>query len=52
MAKGTPEKIARNKKIVELKAKMSFSNLARMFNLSDTRVKAIYYTYKKKNRKG
>jgi len=43
MAKGTKAKITRNKKLVELKAKMTFENLARMFNISTTRAKQIYY---------
>ena len=29
MAKGTPKKINRNKKLIELKAKMTFKNLAK-----------------------
>jgi DNA-directed RNA polymerase sigma subunit (sigma70/sigma32) len=54
MAKSTPEKISRNNKIVQLKKggkgkkPMTFKNLAAMFNLSDTRVKAIYYRAIKK----
>lgn len=43
MAKGTPKKIDRNKKLIELKAKMTFKNLARLFNISETRAKQIYY---------
>ena len=43
MAKGTPVKISRNKKLIELKAKMTFKNLARLFNISETRAKQIYY---------
>jgi hypothetical protein len=43
MAKRPPTKINRNKKLVELKAKMTFKNLARLFNISETRAKQIYY---------
>lgn len=43
MAKGTQPKIQRNKKLVEMKAKMTFKNLARMFNLSEAYAKKIYY---------
>jgi len=43
MAKGTKTKIERNKKLIELKAKMTFKNLAKMFNISETRAKQIYY---------
>jgi len=46
MAKGTPTKINRNKKLFELKAKMTFKNLARLFNISETRAKQIYYREK------
>ena len=52
MAKGTPIKLNRNKKLVELKAKMTFKNLARLLNISETRAKQIYYrdraTFEKK----
>jgi len=48
MAKGPIPKIDRNKKLVELKAKMTFKNLARLFNISETRVKQIYYRELKK----
>lgn len=43
MAKGTKTKKERNKKLTELKAKMTFKNLAKMFNISETRAKQIYY---------
>ena len=43
MAKGTKAKESRNKKLVEMKAKMTFKNLAKMFNISETRAKQIYY---------
>ncbi len=43
MAKTPKPKSTRNKKVVELKAKMTFKNLARLFNISETRVKQIYY---------
>ena len=43
MAKGTPEKIKRNQKLFELKAKMTFKNLSKVFNISETRAKQIYY---------
>jgi hypothetical protein len=43
MAKAPQTKNARNRKLVELKAKMTFENLARLFNISETRVKQIYY---------
>ena len=48
MAKGTPTKTKRNNKLMELKAKMTFKNLAAMLNLSEARVKEIYYREKKK----
>jgi len=48
MAKGLAPKTGRNKKLVELKAKMTFKNLARLFNISETRVKQIYYRELKK----
>lgn len=48
MAKGSLPKIARNKKIVELKAKMTFANLSKMFQISPTMVKRIYYRETKK----
>lgn len=43
MAKGTKPKSSRNQKLVEMKAKMTFKNLAKMFNISETRAKQIYY---------
>jgi len=43
MAKAPQTKNARNRKLVELKTKMTFSNLARVFNISETRAKQIYY---------
>ncbi len=43
MAKGTPIKTKRNKKLVEMKKKMTFKNIAKMFNISETRAKQIYY---------
>lgn len=43
MAKTPQTKNERNRKLVELKAKMTFSNLARLFNISETRAKQIYY---------
>jgi len=43
MAKAPQTKDTRNKRIVELKAKMTFRNLARLFNISETRAKQIYY---------
>ena len=43
MAKSPQTKEQRNKKLVELKAKMTFKNLARLFNISETRAKQIYY---------
>jgi hypothetical protein len=43
MAKAPQTKEQRNKKLVELKAKMTFKNLARLFNISQTRAKQIYY---------
>ena len=52
MAKGTPPKINRNKKIVEFKAKMTFKKLAGMFNICESRVKQIYYRDKKRYQKG
>ena len=48
MAKGPIPKNKRNKKLVELKAKMTFRNLARLFNISETRVKQVYYRELKK----
>ena len=48
MAKGTQPKINRNQKLVELKAKMTFKNLAKMFNISEARAKQIYYREIKK----
>lgn len=48
MAKGPTPKTDRNKKLVELKAKMTFKNLARLFNISQTRAKQIYYRELKK----
>lgn len=48
MAKGPIPKNKRNKKLVELKAKMTFRNLARLFNISETRAKQIYYREIKK----
>jgi len=48
MAKGPQPKTDRNKKLVELKAKMTFRNLAGLFNISETRVKQIYYRELKK----
>lgn len=52
MAKATPTKTERNKKLVELKAKMTFKNLAKMFNLSEARAKQIYYREIKKPKRG
>lgn len=43
MAKGTPQKLDRNKKLIEMKKTMTFKNLAKMFNISETRAKQIYY---------
>jgi hypothetical protein len=43
MAKGSLPKTTRNKKIVSLKSKMTFKNLAAMFQISPTMVKRIYY---------
>jgi len=43
MAKGTPTKKERNQKLVQMKAKMTFAKLARVFNISETRAKQIYY---------
>ena len=48
MAQGTKAKTKRNKKLVELKAKMTFKNLAKMFNISEARAKEIYYREIKK----
>jgi len=48
MAKAPQPKTQRNKKLVELKAKMTFKNLARLFNISETRAKEIYYRELKK----
>ncbi len=43
MAIGSQAKVSRNKKLVELKKKMTFKNLAAMLNLSEARTKEIYY---------
>jgi len=48
MAKGTPAKVNRNKKLVELKKAMSFKKLAAVFQISETRAKQIYYREVKK----
>ncbi len=50
MAKGSKLKISRNEKLVEMKAKMTFKNLAKVFNLSEARTKEIYYREIKKNK--
>lgn len=52
MAEGTPSKINRNKKIVELKEKLSFRELAKIFGISATRAKQIYDREVAKIRKG
>jgi len=48
MAKGTKTKETRNQNLTELKSKMTFKNLAKMFNISETRAKQIYYRQIKK----
>lgn len=48
MAKAPEIKTERNKKLVKLKARMTFHNLARLFNISETRAKQIYYRELKK----
>lgn len=42
MAKATPPKTKRNKRLVELKKSMSFRSLGRVFHISGARAKAIY----------
>lgn len=49
MGKPTPTKEERNKKLVALKTVMSFRELAKMFKISETRAKQIYYREIKKN---
>jgi len=51
MAKGTPAKTERNKNLVKKKAKMTFKNLAKVFNISEARTKEIYYRETKKTKK-
>ncbi len=48
MAKGSQPKTERNKRILELKGKMTFKALAKMLRISEARVKEIYYKEKKK----
>lgn len=43
MAIGSKLKVSRNKKLVEMKKKTTFKNLAKIFNLSEARTKEIYY---------
>jgi DNA-directed RNA polymerase sigma subunit (sigma70/sigma32) len=50
MAIGSKIKISRNKNLVEMKKKTTFKNLARIFNLSESRTKEIYYRELKKIR--
>lgn len=50
MAIGSQAKVSRNKKLVELKSKMTFKNLAKMLNLSEARTKEIYYREIKKGK--
>jgi hypothetical protein len=52
MAKGTPSKPERNKKIVELKPQMTFRALGAMFHISSARVKEIYDREVKKQKEG
>ena len=42
MAKETPTKINRNKKLVELKKDLSFRQLGKLFEISGARAKQIY----------
>ena len=49
MGKRTPTKEQRNAKLVALKKVMSFRELAKMFKISETRAKQIYYREIKKN---
>ncbi len=46
MAKGTLPKTKRNKKLYEMKQRMTFKNVSRIFNISETRAKQIYYREK------
>jgi len=52
MAKGTPTKEDRNKKLVELKEKLSFRKLAKVFGISAARAKQIYDREVAKKSKG
>ncbi len=49
MGKRTPTKELRNKKLFLLKGTMTFKELAKMFRVSETRAKQLYYREKKNN---